>query len=189
MDLVGSWSTRSALFGLALLATAWVGCNVVGGNDPSGKGGSHLLETPEEAITRMQREECTKLATQPNTLLETSDLRHYDKGIINDYRQLVGVTVLNTSRYCSVRAAEGDVTWLDAQGRRLGSTPFKLDMSIPAGATQRFSTSAGTLTSGTLEGAGVDARITFTRVDVVELSSSARVAGAAGTGVAWRGRR
>ncbi len=163
MDLVGSWSTRSALFGLALLATAWVGCNVVGGNDPSGKGGSHLLET--------------------------SDLRHYDKGIINDYRQLVGVTVLNTSRYCSVRAAEGDVTWLDAQGRRLGSTPFKLDMSIPAGATQRFSTSAGTLTSGTLEGAGVDARITFTRVDVVELSSSARVAGAAGTGVDWRGRR
>lgn len=126
------------------------------------------VETAQEALKRSQQEECLKLSTQPNTLLETSALQYYDKGIINDYRQLTGVTVLNKARYCAVRSAEGDVTWLDDSGRRFGSTPFTLQKSIPAGGTVRFSTEEKTLTSGTLEGAGKRAQINFTRVDVVQ---------------------
>lgn len=101
-------------------------------------------------------------------MLETSGLQYYDKGIINDYRQLTGITVLNKARYCAVRSAEGDVTWLDDQGRRYGSTPFTLRRSIPAGGTQRFSTADQTMTSGTLECSGRRAQISFTRVDVVQ---------------------
>jgi hypothetical protein len=150
------------------------GCNTVsdllGGDSPkkSGPPPGPPGETAEQALKRMQTEECKRLSTQPDTLLETSDLKYYDKGIINDYRQLVGVTVLNKARYCAVRSAQGDVQWLDAQGARFGSTPFTLGKSIPAGATQRFSTDEKTLTSGTIQGGAVKAKIAFTRVDVIE---------------------
>jgi hypothetical protein len=127
-----------------------------------------IVETAEQALKRTQKEECAKLAAQPDTFLDTSGIKYHDKGIINDYREFVGVTVLNKARYCSIRSAQGDVTWLDAQGAKLGSTPFALKVSIPAGATQKFSTEDGTLTSGTLQGAGVTVTIHFTGVEIVQ---------------------
>lgn len=125
------------------------------------------VETAQEALARTQREECARLRNSPESLLETSGLVYYDKGIINDYRQLTGMTVLNKARYCAVRSAEGDVTWTDEQGRRFGSTPFSLKKSIPAGATEKFSTEDGTLTSGTLQASAKKAQVKFTRVDVI----------------------
>ena len=154
---------RTRLVIVVALVAAALGCDVLGGNQREKE-----RETAEQALKRVQQEECTKLRTQPGTFLETSDLQYYDEGIINDYRQLTGVTILNKARYCAVKSAEGDVTWSDANGNRFGSTAFTLGRSIPAGATQRFSTTDGTLTSRTIQGAAVKAQITFTHVVVVE---------------------
>lgn len=162
---------RTRLVIVVALVAAPLGCDVLGGNqrekDRSPPPGPPP-ETAEQALKRMQREECAKLTSKPDTVLETSDLQYVDEGIINDYRQLTGVTVLNKARYCAVKTAEGDVTWFDANGGRFGSTAFTLRRSIPAGATQRFSTADGTLTSRTIQGAAVKAQITFTHVDVIE---------------------
>ncbi len=165
-------------FGLGVRASLVAAALIVGGCDlfkderqekaEKAKQQAQQVETAQEALKRSQQEECKKLAATPDALLETSGLQYHDKGIINDYRQLTGLTVLNKARYCAVRSAEGDVTWLDAQGRRFGSTPFTLRKSIPAGATERFSVDEKTMTCGTLEGAGVTATIKFTRVDVIE---------------------
>jgi hypothetical protein len=48
------------------------------------------------------------------------------------------------------------------------STPFTLKGSIPAGGTQAFSTEGGTMTSGTIQGAAQKARMTFTKVNVMD---------------------
>jgi len=126
-----------------------------------------ILETAEQAVRRMHREECARMQSNPATLLETSGMQFYDEGIINDYRQLTAVTVLNRSRYCAMRSARGDVVWYDALGNKLGSSPITLSRSIPAGGTGTFSMADGTLTSGTIQGSGAKAQILFTQVDVV----------------------
>ena len=124
-------------------------------------------ETAEQALQRLHREECAQMASTPNSLLETSGQRFFDRGIINSYRQIQTMTVLNRARYCVVRSAEGDFTWVDANGARLGSVPFTLSQSIPAGGTVNFSTQAGNMVTGTMAGAGVRVTTSFTRVDVI----------------------
>src|SRR5262245_16463079 len=72
---------------------------------------------------------CASLALT-GTVIQASNPRYYDKGIINDYRQLTDVTVTNTSTVCAVRSAEGDVTWFDAHGQRIGSAAFAIHGSV-----------------------------------------------------------
>jgi hypothetical protein len=111
--------------------------------------------------------ERARLEQAPTTFLETRDVLFHDKGIINSYRQVASVTVLNKSHF-AIKSAEGDVTWSDDQGRKLGSTPVVLRTSIPAGDTRRFSIDDGTLSSGTLQGEGSRAAFHFTSVDVID---------------------
>ncbi len=109
----------------------------------------------------------SSLQANPEAYLETSDIKSFDKGIINRYRQLVGVTVLNKSHF-AVNNLQGEVNWTDPQGKSFGTTPFSLKGSIPAGATVRFSTESGTLTSGTLEGEAAKVVLKFTHMDVID---------------------
>ncbi|RKH40721.1 hypothetical protein [Corallococcus sicarius] len=48
------------------------------------------------------------MLTAPGRFLETSDLACCDKGIINDYRQLIGVTVTNRAAV-PVRLSQGRI--------------------------------------------------------------------------------
>lgn len=114
----------------------------------------------------LARERAALLAN-PNAYLETSDLINYDKGIINDYRQLVGVTVLNRSHF-PVRNMRGDVEWVDDSGARVASMPFTLKGSIAAGDTKKFSQSDGTLSNGTVQSGAKRLRVNFTHIDIVE---------------------
>jgi hypothetical protein len=114
-----------------------------------------------------QAAEKARLRSQPDLFLQTSNLTYYDKGIINDYRQLTGVTVLNKSKY-PVNNLQGEVDWIGSNGAKAGSVPFTLSGSIPAGDTKTFSSAAGTLSNGTLETSASRAAIRFTHVDVVE---------------------
>lgn len=120
----------------------------------------------EEERQRIEQEKL-RIRAQPSTYLEPSDLAYYDKGIINDYRQLVGVSVLNKSKY-PLRNISGDVEWLDDSGARVGSMPFALKGSIVPGDTKRFTGGDGTLSNGTIQTTAKRARLRFTSVEIVE---------------------
>jgi hypothetical protein len=110
------------------------------------------------------------LISTPEKYLETSDYQNTTKGIVNSYGQLVGVTVRNRSHF-SVQDLTGNATWSDKRGSALGSVPFTLKGSIPAGATQPFSIKAGTLTSGPpLQGAVMPpvVKLTLTAANVID---------------------
>jgi hypothetical protein len=129
------------------------------GGSPAAGDPAPPTETPEERDSR-------QLAMNPDPLLEESDVEYHDKGIINDYRQLAAVSVLNKA-HVAVRNMEGTVEWLGDDDRMVGSTPFTLKGFLPAGGTKRFTTADGTLTAGTIQGAASKARLTFTRADPV----------------------
>lgn len=112
---------------------------------------------PEEAQERLN------VITNPSMYLDTSDL-DFDNDA-TDYEQLLAMTVLNKSRF-AVHGLEGDVGWFDDEGHRLGSSPFTLAGSIPAHGSVAFSTSDGSMTTGTLRGGALRVAITFTHVKV-----------------------
>jgi hypothetical protein len=60
------------------------------------------------------------------------------------------------------------VEWHDATGALLGTMPVSLKGSVLAGDTKVFSTAAGTLATGGVEGKGAHATIKWTHVAVPE---------------------
>jgi hypothetical protein len=121
----------------------------------------------QEAHANEVAREKAALRADPTRFLKTSDLGFFDKGIINSYRQLSKVTVLNTSKF-SVTGIGGEVAWTDGQGNRIGSTTFSLAGALPAGDQKTFTTAEGTLQSGTLQGAAKSATVRFTAIKIVE---------------------
>jgi hypothetical protein len=103
----------------------------------------------------------------PAAFLEVKDSQSHDKGIINSYRQLTQIAVLNHSTV-PVQDISGDVEWLNESGERQGSVPFRTRGSIAAGATAMFSQANGTLSNGTLETAANKFRLKISHVSVVE---------------------
>lgn len=133
--------------------------NATSSSSRSGPGRS----APEDPLVR----ERASLMANPNAFLDTSDLVNYDKGIINDYRQLTSVTVLNRSHF-PVQNMSGDVEWVNESGARVASMPFTLKGSIAAGDTKRFSQAEGTLSNGTVQSSARKLRVKFTHIDIVE---------------------
>jgi hypothetical protein len=150
---LGSIILTLILAGAALSFGVWLAKRGSGGTDQ----GSREAQVDEKVLITMF----------PNNYLEVKHREYYDKGIINDYRTLTSMTVLNRSRH-AIHEMSGEVDWLDAQGRKFGSVPFTLKGSIPAGDTKTFTSDAGTLTNGTIQGDAKHAQIRFTRVSVVE---------------------
>ena len=130
--------------------------------DQSAAEAEHLRQREEAA-----RIEAEKKKARSGQLLETSNLVYYDKGWINNYRQLTGITVLNRSKY-PVNGLGGNVEWLDDGGRLLGSVPFTLGGSLLPGDTRRYTTDDGSLRNGTLQSNATKARIIWTSVTIVE---------------------
>jgi len=124
------------------------------------------LRKAEEEKRRLDTEKERVVAT-PSQFLESSELEYFDKGIINDYRQLTSARVLNKSRF-ALRDIQGEVDWIDDNGQKVGSVPFFLKGSIPAGDTKHFTKEGGTLINGTLETSANRAKIRFTSVKLVE---------------------
>jgi hypothetical protein len=75
--------------------------------------------------------------------------------------------LLNKSQF-PLRDLKGAVEWKNEKGESIGSTPFTLKGSIPSGDTKAFSSSAGTLSSGTIEGNANRVELKFTHVEIVE---------------------
>lgn len=114
---------------------------------------------------REQREK-DDLAREPNRYLELSGLVYEDEGIVNDYRQLTAITVLNKSKH-AVTDVVGEVAWYRGK-EKLGAVPFQLDGSIAGGDTKAFSAEAKTLKSGTLKGNADRAGVVIKTLRVVE---------------------
>ena len=121
------------------------------------------LQSQQRAQEAAER---ARVAQNPDEYLQTSDMKVFDRGIINSYRELTGVTVLNKSKY-PLDNLRGEVDWLSEDGAKYGSVPFTLKGSIPAGDTKVFSNSAQTLASGTVMGNARRARLRFTHAEIV----------------------
>lgn len=124
-------------------------------------------EAAAQAAQEAAKLEAEKQKVRTGQYLTTSDLTYYDKGIINDYRQLTGMAVLNRSKF-PVMNLSGDVEWIWDNGARAASMPFVLKGSIAAGDTKTFSTSDGSMQNGTVQTGATKVRIHFTNVDIVE---------------------
>jgi len=125
------------------------------------------LEQEKASQTQALEREKKALRDTPDSFLITSNLEYYNKGIINDYRQLIKVSVLNRSKF-PVGGLSGDVEWYDDNGGKFGSTTFALGGSIPAGDTKNFSTEDGSMTSTTIQGGAKKAVVKFTHVEIIE---------------------
>jgi len=122
---------------------------------------------PPDPQETARAEERMNLLTNPNLYLPTSD-REYegeDGGEV-DHR-LTSMIVRNTSHF-AVGDLAGDVVWYGEQDQRLGSTPFSLVGSIPAGEARRFSTADATMQSGKLHGVAGAVQVVFAQVKLVE---------------------
>lgn len=115
------------------------------------------------------REAARRLAatSDPTTVLDLLDSRVYDEGILNDYRTLTKIRLMNRSAY-PLRRLSGEVRWFKTSGTYLGSSPFRLSGSIPAGATATFSTRDGTLSCGTIQGNAHRFELRFNAAEIVE---------------------
>lgn len=119
-----------------------------------------LFAKRDEEKRNAERAERESVLADPTPVLETSGFRLFDKGILNSYRQLASVTVLNRTRY-SLRGLSGQVEWLSERGKFLGATPFTLAGSLSAGATRTYTTNARTLDSGTIQSSANTVRLKF----------------------------
>lgn len=123
------------------------------------------VEAARKAQEEKEATDRARLIATPDQFLETSNLVYHDEGIINDYRTLTKVTILNKSRF-PVHKLSGEIDWFDG-ARKIGSMPLTLTGSVPAGDTKTFASSDGTLQNGTLQGKATAAKIRFTNVAIV----------------------
>lgn len=130
---------------------------------------AQALAREQEKAAQAQALEREKQALRdtPDSYLITSEPGYYNKGIINDYRQLIKVSVLNRSKF-PVGGLSGDVEWYSDNGAKFGSTTFSLSGSIPAGDTKIFSTENGSMSSTTIQGDAKKAKVKFTHVEIIE---------------------
>ncbi len=133
--------------------------------DPEKK--ADLKEAAENVAEEKEAKEKRDLVNDPARFLEVVDWTYRDDGIINSYRQMATVRVINKSKY-AVRDVAGEVDWLDAQDQKLASMPFSLKGSIPAGDTKQFALSDRTLTNGTVKLAAKKGRVRFLSLRLVE---------------------
>src|SRR5207245_79589 len=80
-------------------------------------------EKQKDAERAALLEERLNVLTNPSLFLDASELKYDEADAANDTWQLVRIVVQNRSRF-AVRDLEGDVVWLDALSRRIGSSPF-----------------------------------------------------------------
>lgn len=122
---------------------------------------------PEEEMVRALGEERLNLLSNPANYLEASDLQYNDDADETDNWQLIAITVMNKSHF-SVKDIQGEVTWLDDQGNKLGRTPITIKGSVFAGNANSFSLEADTLATPPQKGAVASASVSFTKAMIVQ---------------------
>jgi len=107
-----------------------------------------------------------EVLAKPGAFLTYESPEMFDKGIINSYRQLIAVTIVNSAAV-TVSVEKARVVWLTEQGEEVGSSPLTfIGGTLAPGMRKRFSTSDSSLTSGTIQGEAKKVRLEFTGVQV-----------------------
>jgi hypothetical protein len=120
---------------------------------------------PQPAADEVDPQERLNVISNPSMYLDTGNFAFDDEA--SDFEKLLAMSVTNKAHF-AVHGLEGDVLWLDDDGRRLGSSRFALTGSVPAFGSKTFSTADGTMTSGSLRGGALKVTITFTHVEIGE---------------------
>lgn len=103
----------------------------------------------------------------PGGFLIASNLQVDKSGLISSYRQLSQITISNKSSIAA-KNVSGEVTWSDSAGKSAGSTTFSTTGVVPAGGSQTFSKSAGTLNTTKLQTKADVAHARIAHADVAE---------------------
>jgi len=125
-----------------------------------------LAEEQARAERVLFEQRRAEVLAAPGQFLQTSNFAYYDKGIINSYRQLTDVTVTNRAAV-PVRLSKGRIVWLNDGEEEVGTSPITFSGTLAPGMEMKFSTSAGNLTSGTIQGRATKAKIEFTEIEVM----------------------
>ncbi len=123
-------------------------------------------EDLQAALAAKEKKEKQDLRAHPQRYLESSETMYRDDGIINSYRQLSSMRVMNKSAF-AVRDVSGEVDWLTEQDQKVATMPFTLKGSLPAGDTKTFSLKDGTLSNGTVKTGATKAQVRFLSLGLV----------------------
>ncbi|AKU93108.1 hypothetical protein AKJ08_3495 [Vulgatibacter incomptus] len=106
------------------------------------------------------------LLASPSQFIEASEAEFFDKGIINSYRELTRVSLINKAEF-PVRNVHGTVEWLNDGGDTIATVAFSVPGSIAAGDTKTFSKAAGNLTTTTIQTGAKGYRIKVTKIELL----------------------
>ena len=123
------------------------------------------FERKEQEKKEAERRKRDDVVNHPNHYLQTSGLKTFDKGFINSYRQLIAVTVKNTSDY-RIGRLSGQVEWLNKNGGFVGASPLTLTGKIEAGESMTFTKKRGNLRSGTIQGKASKVKFKWNNVKI-----------------------
>ncbi len=128
---------------------------------------AQAMAVASAARQRTLNDERLGVGAMPENYLKTSNLKSDDKAGSGQPLQLVSLTVANTSHFI-VGELRGEVTWVDAKGVNLGSSPLALAGSISPSEAKTFSTAAGSLVSpAKVVGAATPSSVSFTHVKLL----------------------
>jgi hypothetical protein len=125
----------------------------------------HLKEEKALEEARLKRQ----ILANPNAYLQVSGLNAFDKGILDSYRQLTTMTVMNKTTY-PLTAFTGEVHWLSDQNEVREVTIFRLRGSLAPGDTKTFKTADGSLDTGTTESHAHKYEVSFKQVKFVDVA-------------------
>jgi hypothetical protein len=117
-----------------------------------------------EAARKAQAKQA--LLTNPSNFIEASGAEFFDKGIINTYRELTKVSLMNKAEF-PVRSVKGSVEWLDGSGNTIATVAFSVPGSIAAGDSKTFSHSDRTLETTTIQTDAKKYRIKVTSLETL----------------------
>jgi gamma-glutamyltranspeptidase len=129
---------------------------------------AQAMAVASAARQRTVNDERLGLGAMPESYLKTSNVKSNDRAAPGHRLQLVSLAVTNTSHF-SVGDLRGEVTWTDAKGVTVGSSPLAFTGSISPGETKTFSTAAGSLVSpAKVEGPATPSSVSFTHVRLLD---------------------
>lgn len=142
------------LFAVASIVT---GCNK---SEPSPE---KVNDADRILLEQLKQKEMEKqqLLNDPDTQIESGQWEKFDKGIINDYTQVVGCNFTNNSKF-AVTGISGSVTIMTDNETVIGTIPFSSDGVLLAGETKKLK-----LTSGEISGKGTKATFDIQSVKII----------------------
>lgn len=148
---------KKKIFWIATVVTLFTGCNK---SEPSPE---KVNDADRILLEQLKQKEMEKqqLLNDPDTQIESGQWEKFDKGIINDYTQVVGCNFTNNSKF-AVTGITGNVTIMTDNEAVIGTIPFSADGVLLAGETKKLK-----VNSGEISGKGAKAKFDIQSVKII----------------------